>query len=328
MPPIEDFMSRVVPWPATPQSDGWVNLHWRSPSPTDAKKSYWGGHPVKTIQEFFEQLQWAGKKKNIHDIYFCTSLQSQTGINTKGGLKVARSKALALSLKAIFLDLDVKDGPHGYATLPEALVAVQKFVQDARLPPPSAVVATGGGIHVYWFSNKPLTQSEWQLYANGLRALTDKYGLRCDGSVTIDAARILRVPGTFNYKQQPLRPVRILGLRPKELDYDFATSLSFLAALVPVAAGLAGPAFLEGEPIHPAAFAILPKESLSEGIYEDTPLDPLPIMKGCAFLRDALLTGGKDYTQPMWNLTTLAATFLEDGHVLAHKMGISIRILP
>ena len=46
-----------------------------------------------------------------------------------------------------------------------------------------------------------------------------------------------------------------------------------------------------------------------------------PIVKGCAFIRDALETGGKDYSQPMWNLTTLAATFMEDGHALAHKMG-------
>jgi hypothetical protein len=30
---------------------------------------------------------------------------------------------------------------------------------------------------------------------------------------------------------------------------------------------------------------------------------------------------GKDYAQPLWNLTTLAATFLEDGHARAHKMG-------
>ena len=50
-----------------------------------------------------------------------------------------RSKDLALSLKAICLDLDVKDPPHGYATLPEALLAVPKFVHDAGLPPPSAL---------------------------------------------------------------------------------------------------------------------------------------------------------------------------------------------
>src|SRR5262249_49444381 len=30
-------------------------------------------------------------------------------------------------------------------------------------------------------------------------------------------------------------------------------------------------------------------------------------------------TGGKDYKNPLWNLTTLCATFMEKGDVLAHK---------
>src|SRR5262249_42017292 len=41
---------------------------------------------------------------------------------------------------------------------------------------------------------------------------------------------------------------------------------------------------------------------------------------GCPFIREALVTGGKEFTQPEWNLTTLAATFLENGHAFAHKM--------
>jgi hypothetical protein len=65
-----------------------------------------------------------------------------------------------------------------------------------------------------------------------------------------------------------------------------------------------------------------PVESLSEGIErEDIPLDIEPIVKECAFIREALNTGGKGYSQPMWNLTTLCATFLEHGQALAHKMG-------
>jgi hypothetical protein len=63
-------------------------------------------------------------------------------------------------------------------------------------------------------------------------------------------------------------------------------------------------------------------ESLAEGIRDEfPPLDLAPIAQQCAFIGDALKTGGKDYSQPMWNLTTLAATFLEDGNALAHRMG-------
>jgi Family of unknown function (DUF5906) len=70
------------------------------------------------------------------------------------------------------------------------------------------------------------------------------------------------------------------------------------------------------------AFASLPVEGFT-GIdpSEFPPLKSEPIFAGCAWLRSALETGGNDYSQPMWNLTTLAATFLEDGNALAHKMG-------
>src|SRR5207247_1249097 len=65
-------------------------------------------------------------------------------------------------------------------------------------------------------------------------------------------------------------------------------------------------------------------DKLSDGIskYENTPPLPVePVVRDCAFIREALASGGKDYSQPMWNLTTLAATFMEDGHALAHEMG-------
>src|ERR1700675_697423 len=55
-------------------------------------------------------------------------------------------------------------------------------------------------------------------------------------------------------------------------------------------------------------------EKGSEGI---TPpvlaLDEQAILSGCAFLGDAVRDGGKDYDNPLWNLTALAATFFKDG---------------
>src|SRR5881396_3236633 len=38
------------------------------------------------------------------------------------------------------------------------------------------------------------------------------------------------------------------------------------------------------------------------------------------FLQDALFTGGKDYDNPLWNLTLLCSTFMENGNALAHEM--------
>lgn len=313
-----DFMSRVVPWPGDATSPGWVNIHWKSPGLRDPSKDVWGGRPVKSINDFIWWVNWCNRRPTIKDLYFCTSLQGQVGKNTKGNPKVLRSKDLAISLKAIWLDVDVKEPPKGYADLNEALAAIKEFIVAAKLPPASAVVATGGGVHVYWISAAPLAPEEWLPYAEGLKSLAIKHNLRCDAGVTADAARILRIPGTLNHKTEPPRPTRVLLLRDATDDYDFGATFASLAQLAPARPG-SQPSL--GAPS--SAFAGLARESLSAGIEREEmpPLEWEPIARECAFIRDALKTGGAEYSQPMWNLTTLAATFMENGHALAHKMG-------
>lgn len=108
---------------------------------------------------------------------------------------------------------------------------------------------------------------------------------------------------------------------------DFVTTLAHLKALAPVAligAAVAAPlCTLPGAPA--AEFVGVPHESLAKGLErgEMAPLDPTPLFAkdGCGFLRHALLTGGADYDQPQWNLTTLMATWLDNGNGLAHKLG-------
>jgi hypothetical protein len=204
------FMARVVPWPEDTDALGYVNLHWTfwdgdEPPPNPP----WAGIPTKSVQEFMKALAWVRAQKNTRDIYFCLSLQSQTRRNKRGRIVAARSKQNAIAMKAVWLDIDVKEGPKGYATLAEALAAVSAFCKSIELPPPSAVVLSGGGLHVYWISDRPLTPEEWRLYAGGLKAAAEKFGLKCDAGCTTDAARVLRVPGTFNYKKKPRRPVSV-----------------------------------------------------------------------------------------------------------------------
>lgn len=62
-------------------------------------------------------------------------------------------------------------------------------------------------------------------------------------------------------------------------------------------------------------------ESLADGVHEELPpLDPAGVIKGCPFFRQALFTGGRDLNQPQWMYTTLASTWFEDGHNVAHKL--------
>lgn len=206
-----EFLRRVLPWPRDGEP-GFINLHWRIPAPGDPSKLIWIGKPTTTIEEFLSLLAWVLSRPTTKDVYFCLSRQAQAKKNSRGNLAAARHQKDALALKAIWLDIDVKPPPAGYATLEEALHALAAFVKAAGLPPPSALVSSGGGLHVYWISDKPLTPDEWRPYAEGLKAAAINFGLRCDTQCTVNAAQLLRVPGTFNHKTTPLRPVKLLEL--------------------------------------------------------------------------------------------------------------------
>jgi hypothetical protein len=205
---IARFMARVVPWPENSEAAGFVNLHWTFWEGEEPPKNPpWGGIPTKSVQDFMNALDRVRARKGTRDIYFCLSLQAQTRLNSHGNVVAARSKENALALKAIWLDIDVKEPPKGYAILQDATAALSEFCKSVNLPSPSAVIFSGGGLHVYWISDQSLTPTEWRPYAEGLKSAAIKFGLKCDAGCTTDVARVLRVPGTFNYKKYPKRPV-------------------------------------------------------------------------------------------------------------------------
>jgi hypothetical protein len=143
-----DFLRRVVPWPKDGEP-GFINLHWRIPAPNDPDKLIWVGKPTRTIEEFLSLLEWVLGRPTTKDVYFCLSLQAEAKKNSRGKLGAMRHQKDALALKAIWLDIDVKPPPKGYATLEEALHALAAFVQATGLPPLTALVHSGGGLHAY-----------------------------------------------------------------------------------------------------------------------------------------------------------------------------------
>lgn len=102
------------------------------------------------------------------------------------------------SLKCFWLDIDA--GPSKpYANADEAYRALEKWRAAAGLPP-ALVVVSGGGLHAYFALRDSLDLWRWHGGAHNLRALAQQYGLQIDPGSTIDAARILRPPGTHNRK--------------------------------------------------------------------------------------------------------------------------------
>ena len=101
-------------------------------------------------------------------------------------------------LRSLFLDLDCGKGKP-YATQHEALIALREFYTKYKLPRPT-VVDSGYGVHVYWTLDKSYSREEWLPVAATLKASCLQEGLEIDPAVTSDAARILSVPDTRNFK--------------------------------------------------------------------------------------------------------------------------------
>ena len=127
-----------------------------------------------------------------YDAYFALGTFDEAGSREATNVK---------QLRAFYLDLDC--GPtKEYASQSEALRSLQRFCKQAKLPRPT-LINSGRGIHVYWRLTTPVSRETWQPIAERLKALCRKHGLHADPVVTADAARVLRIPGTHNHKDEP-----------------------------------------------------------------------------------------------------------------------------
>jgi len=162
---------------------------------------------VATRQEFDHEVE---KLKNQgYDTYFGLS---------KFATDANRTKDNVLNTKCVWVDLDcgttkgaLKEGadrPEGYFTQEEALNALKSFCSQVKLPKP-ALVDSGYGIHAYWALDKALVREDWGPLAQRLRDKCFALGLNVDANV-FEVSRVLRVPGTINFKYGSEKPVRVL----------------------------------------------------------------------------------------------------------------------
>ncbi|WP_196237444.1 AAA family ATPase [Bradyrhizobium elkanii] len=333
----KQFMEQVVVWPGSATAPGWINLHCHLKNTDPSKnggKDYVVGWPKKTVDDFLSMASWVESTSQFFDVWFCTSQQHKCGTSKTGKAKAVRNAQNATWLKAIWIDCDVKPddttGKH-YTSMQEARAAIVAFYKAVGLPAPSAVVDSGGGLHVYWIADAPMAPDEWRGYAEGLKAVLIREGIKCDAGLTTDCARILRTPGTLNHKYAPPRPVKLMHWGQL---YDFPAALSVLRGLAPTKSAVKAsspslvPAIEPGQESRfengpDSAFASLTGvDDLAAGIARRSgvPLDPGPIFEKCGFMRHARDTGGVDYDNTLWMYSVLCATFLEDGNAIAHEI--------
>jgi len=127
--------------------------------------------------------------------YFGVALRTQQAAKDRKG-----SAPYCALLTALFVDCDFKH-------LGEA--ESRKRIAEFAIPP-SIIVNSGGGLHPYWILRHPLDLQNGGLSTarSLLRRLAKSVADVVDESVS-EPVRVLRVPGSFNFKYTPSRLVTV-----------------------------------------------------------------------------------------------------------------------
>jgi len=125
------------------------------------------------------------------------------------------------AINCLFADMDTKDFS-SVAAMRDHIKAIQ--------PKPSAVVSTGNGVHLYWFLDQPFpiyNHPENLKRAMSLQYRWQKYTKSDPGAK--DLARVLRVPGSDNWKGGKQKACRF-----RHLDLNKPYTLAELESHLPL----------------------------------------------------------------------------------------------
>lgn len=174
MTPLE-FLAVVLPSPGN-------GLYCAAELSTKKKEHKY----VENLEDLYPAVDnWATAGK---DVYFALAT-----FETAGTRKAENSRFI----RALFIDMD------GYASKKQAALALNAFLVETGLSELGApwIVFSGGGLHCYWPFTDDIDVAVWKPTAENFKRLCKQQKLSIDMTVTADAARVLRIPGTFNYKK-------------------------------------------------------------------------------------------------------------------------------
>lgn len=193
-----------------------------------------GRYCVVGVGKYVKQTFWDTREEVDGEVQRLTSKHFNTFYGcAKYGEADNRKQENALFFRSVWMDVDCgpdKAAPDekgvvkGYIDQEAGLHAVLKFCKTAKMPRP-VIVDSGRGLHFYWILSATISRREWEPLSKRLRDLSLEHGLIVDPSV-FEAARILRVPETFNYKEAEPLLVSVVSA-----DYDATGYEEFRAIL-------------------------------------------------------------------------------------------------
>lgn len=230
------------------------------------------------------------------------------GINPTKTPKSASQRATnkdVCRLNAVFLDLDGKNEkkPNNPDTAEELI----EFLENTILPSPNYIVGSGNGIHAYWivkegfFIKSDDDRAKAQALTKGFNSLIQsegkKLGFSFDG--VGDLARIGRMPGTFNNKNNTPKLVEIVHESDELFTFEELTG------------------FLPEREQKDLDSQRRRTNSNTETDYSKASYKS--IFAGCAFIRHCE-NKAKDLEEPSWYHAISIVARCEDGRSYCHEI--------
>lgn len=297
---LDDFLATVVP-------EGVVVIAQKIERVDGSGKPYPSfSHRCFTTHEAALSgiTQWASGKSDVY--YALAAYQQGFHPNPKDPTKkVIRVRENVASLKALWLDIDYKGA---YPTAEDVLVALKEFCDASGMPLPALIVSSGNGLHLYWPLTEPVPLSLWQRLADAFKEATKALGLQADPVCTADSCRVLRPPGTTNWKDPANpKPVELLYSRDEVFEYSVLESI-----LTP---------YLGACRKAPQSLTAVVSDEFTGGLgggHQPSRFDVA--ITHCAVLKAAQESHGKTATEPEWTSTLQALKYFEDGALWVHAI--------
>ncbi len=288
-----DFLAAVLP----PPGFG----YYCAAELTSKKKQHVFVDNLQEIQGYADQ--WLTQSK---DVYFALSTFEDSGKRTADNAEYLRS---------IFIDMD------GYESKKAAAAALSGFLEATKLDALATpfIVASGGGLHCYWAFDKPVTAGIWKPVAEAFKRLCKQEALSIDMTVTADTARVLRIPGTLNFKKKydTPRPVKVLTEGTVCSFADFAeavdAALHTKATSVNAAPAPAAPLNIPGKRIAPTPSVTGVKLVENSVVKFKSLMQRTAAGDGCAQLAHFVEHAKDDGMEPLWRGLLSQTKYCADG---------------
>lgn len=233
------------------------------------------------------------------------------GVATFKDPSKGRTQANAMRAKALWLDLDC--GPtKDFESQAAAMIALGNFMDATGLPVP-VTVNSGNGLHTYWPLEESAPVAEWQKAADMLKAACVKFNFPADPVATSDSARILRVPGTYNFKD-PDNPKDVEVV--EDCDPDLLPIDKYISIL--------GALPIDVKPSRKPDAVKLKPNATTLALMGNTQSRFTKIVRvslrgeGCNFIRNSILNQAQ-MDEPKWRATLSIAQACVDAETAIHK---------